>query len=65
MEKEEYLDFLEAHIDILTARLNKRGYQCDMKTILRNEEEESVMKTIERQQGAPMLLSMQAFDVRA
>ena len=65
LEKEEYLDFLEAHMDILTARLNKRGYQCDMKTILRNEEEESVMKTIERRQGAPMLLSMQAFDVRA
>lgn len=66
LEKEEYLDFLEAHMELLTARLNKRGYQCDIKTTLRNEEEEeSVIKTIEKQQGSPMLLSMQAFDVRA
>ena len=66
LEKEEYLDFLEAHMELLTARLNKRGYQCDIKTTLRNaEEEESVMKTIEKQQGSSMLLSMQAFDVRA
>lgn len=65
LEKEEYLDFLEAHMELLTARLNKRGYQCDIKTALRNEEEEPVIKTIEKQQGTSMLLSMQAFDVRA
>lgn len=65
LEKEEYLNFLEAHMELLTARLNKRGYQCDMKTTLRNEKEESVIKTIEKQQGTSMLLSMQAFDVRA
>ena len=66
LEKEEYLDFLETHMELLTARLNKRGYQCDIKTTLRNEEtEESVIKTIEKQQGTSMLLSMQAFDVRA
>ena len=65
LEKEEYLDFLEEHMDLLTARLNKRGYTCDMKTILRNSEEEPIIKTIEKQQEQPMLLSMQAFDVRA
>lgn len=66
LEKEEYLDFLEANMELLTARLNKRGYQYDIKTTLRNEEaEESVIKTIEKQQGTSMLLSMQAFDVRA
>ena len=66
LEKEEYLDFLETHMELLTARLNKRGYQCDIKTTLRNEEAgESVIKTIEKQQGTSMLLSMQAFDVRA
>lgn len=65
LEKEEHLDFLEQHMDMLTARLQKRGYQCDIKTTLRNGEEESVMKTIEKQQGNSMLLSMQAFDVRA
>ena len=65
LEKEEYLDFLEQHMDLLTARLNKRGYSCDIKTVLRNSEEESIMKTIEKQQDHPMMLSMQAFDVRA
>lgn len=65
LEKEEYLDFLESHMDMLTDRLNKRGYTCDIKTILRNSESEPMIKTIEKQQGQPMMLSMQAFDVRA
>lgn len=65
LEKEEYLDFLESHMDMLTARLNKRGYTCDIKAILRNEDSEPVISTIEKQQGQPILLSMQAFDVRA
>ena len=65
LEKEEYLDFLESHMDMLTARLNKRGYTCDIKAILRNEDSEPVISTIEKQQGQPVLLSMQAFDVRA
>ena len=65
LEKEEYLDFLNLHMDMLTDRLNKRGYTCDVKTTLRNAESESVITTIEKQQGQPMLLSMQAFDVRA
>ncbi len=65
LEKEEYLDFLEEHMDLLTTRLNKRGYTCDIKTTLRNSEEKSVMKMIEKQQGQSVLLSMQAFDVRA
>lgn len=65
LEKEEYLDFLEEHMELLTSRLNKRGYTCEVKTTLRNQEEESVIKTIEKQQGTSMMLSMQAFDVRA
>lgn len=65
LEKEEYLDFLEAHMELLTTRLNKRGYDCEVKTTLRNQEEESIIKTIEKQQGMSMVLSMQAFDVRA
>ena len=65
LEKEEYMDFLELHMDMLTARLNKRGYTCEVKTSLRNAESEPVISMIEKQQGQPMLLSMQAFDVRA
>lgn len=65
LEKEEYLDFLEAHMDTLTVRLNKRGYSCDMKTMLRNTEEQPMIRIMEKQKEQPMLLSMQAFDVRA
>ena len=65
LEKEEYLYFLESHMDMLTGRLKKRGYSCEVKTLLRNTDEESMITTIEKQQGQPMLLSMQAFDVRA
>ncbi|MBQ9990446.1 MAG: flagellar hook-length control protein FliK [Lachnospiraceae bacterium] len=67
LEKEEYLDFLEEHMDMLTSRLNKRGYECSIKTSLRKEEagEESVMGKIIRGQNQPVLLSTQAFDMRA
>ena len=66
LEKEEYLEFLELHMDMLTKRLEKRGYHCDIKATLRSgEDEESVMETIQKQQGVSQLLSMQAFDVRA
>ena len=56
LEKEEYL---------VTSRLNQRGYTCEVKTTLRNEEPEPMMKIIEKQQGTSMMMSMQAFDVRA
>ena len=65
LEKEEYLVFIESHMELLTARLEKRGYSCSMKATLRNEDEDSVMKMIEKQQGQAVLLSTQAFDVRA
>lgn len=64
LEKEEYLDFIEANMDMLSSRLQNRGYECTIKASLRNEEE-SVMKMIEKQQGQSILLSTQAFDVRA
>ena len=64
LEKEEYLDFIEANMDMLSSRLQKRGYECTIKASLRKEEE-SVMKLIEKQQGQSVLLSTQAFDVRA
>ncbi|MBR6380503.1 MAG: flagellar hook-length control protein FliK [Lachnospiraceae bacterium] len=34
---DEVLDFLEAHMDLLTARLEKRGYSCSCKMTLRGE----------------------------
>ena len=66
LEKEEYLDFIESHMDMLTERINNRGFQCEVKTSLRSfEEGEAMIKTIEKEQNGPMLLSMQAFDMRA
>lgn len=65
LEKEEYLEFLEAHMELLTSRLNKRGYACDIKTTLRSPQEETVIETMEKQQGPSVLLSTQAFDMRA
>lgn len=65
LEKEEYLDFIEANIDMLNSRLQKRGYECSIKASVRSAEEESVMNVIEKQQGQSILLSTQAFDVRA
>jgi flagellar hook-length control protein FliK len=67
MEKEEYLDFMEEHMDILTARLNKRGYDCSVKATLRDQEEEEqpVIKKIEGSDSGNILLSTQAFDMRA
>ena len=53
-------------MDMLTQRLNKRGYTCEIKTSLRKKEnDESFIKKIEKENSAPMLLSMQAFDMRA
>ena len=66
LEREEYLSFLEQHMDKLTSRLNKRGYECSMKTCLRQEgEERSVVEQIITGQSQPVLLSTQAFDMRA
>ncbi len=64
LEKEEYLDFLEQHMDMLSGRLNKRGYECSIKTCLRREEEQSVMERIINHQSQPFLLATQAFDMR-
>ncbi len=65
LEKEEYLDFLEEHMELLTDRLNNRGYECTAKAALQNHAEEPLMKLMEKQTGQQLVLSTQAFDVRA
>ncbi len=65
MEKEEHLDFLNAHMDLLTSRLNKRGYDCTVQTCLRKEEETAVIEQIASDQNQSFLLSTQSFDMRA
>lgn len=63
---DEILDFIEAHMDILTRRLEKRGYSCSvsMTTKGEKEEQESGGLTPLLQQEKGILLSQYAFDVR-
>lgn len=66
LEKEEILDFLEAHMDLLSSRLQKRGYECNIHTKLRKEEEsETLIRQMEKKGSGQTLLSTQAFDMRA
>ena len=67
LEKEEYLDFLENHMDLLASRLKKRGYDCTINTKLRKEEEmeESILSKVTSAGNGQLLLSTQAFDMRA
>lgn len=66
LEKEEYLDFLESHMELLTERLNKRGYDCTLKATLREGEgEEGILTRSSLAEKGQTLLSTQAFDMRA
>lgn len=64
---ESILDFLELHMDLLTERLQKKGYDCRCTLSARDAESEgepnSGLAPILRQDGG-MLLSQYAFDVR-
>ena len=63
---EETLDFLEAHMDILTKRLADRGYSCECSAMTREGEEELQDKGLKPllEQEKSMVLSHYAFDVR-
>lgn len=63
---DEMLDFLEKHMDLLTARLQKRGYSCDFAMQVRERgagEKSGVMEILAGEHAQP--ISMYAFDVRA
>lgn len=64
---DEMLDFLEAHMDLLTERLQKRGYDCSMSMEIRGEKASGSAKgglepLLEQEKG--VALSHYAFDVR-
>lgn len=62
---DEILDFIEAHMDILTKRLEKRGYSCSVSMTTRGEKEEQDgggLAPLLQEKG--ILLSQYAFDVR-
>lgn len=72
VQDDAMLDFLEEHMDILTERLKKRGYDCSCKMQVRNNEDEEkdtaqtngVIQSLLARAGN-MKLSQYAFDVRA
>lgn len=65
VQDDEMLDFLEQHMDILTQRLQKRGYNCDFAMQVRGDDsKESGLKgLLANEQAQP--IAQYAFDVRA
>lgn len=66
VQDEEMLDFLEAHMDLLTERLQKRGYSCSMDMQVRKSGESvksGIIPILEQENHTP--LAQYAFDVRA
>lgn len=65
VQDDEMLDFLEAHMDLLTQRLTKRGYDCSfaMQTRDKGAAPESGLNGLTEQNAKP--IAQYAFDVRA
>lgn len=61
---DEILDFIGKHMDLLTQRLQKRGYDCSCSMTLREKKEEEGGLAPLLQQESGVLLSQYAFDVR-
>ncbi len=63
---EEILDFIEAHMEMLTARLQRRGYDCSCSMSTRTEKEPEAAGGLAPLLGEDrgILLSQYAFDVR-
>lgn len=65
VQDDEMLDFLEQHMELLTQRLQKRGYNCDFAMQVRGDDaKESGLKgLLANEQAQP--IAQYAFDVRA
>lgn len=65
MEKEEMIDFIEAHIEQLNERLVKRGYNVQtVVTASTKEEEQSVIEAVMTTEPAIPVITSQSFDAR-
>lgn len=65
VKDDEMLDFLMEHMDVLTERLQKRGYNCGCELVLRESAEEQkgiIGEILTREQQVP--IAQYAFDVR-
>lgn len=66
VQDETMLDFLEAHMNLLTQRLNQRGYTCNLDMQVRKDTEEvnsGIRPILEKQGNIPLV--QYAFDMRA
>lgn len=61
---DEILDFIGEHLELLTQRLQKRGYDCSCSMTLREKKEDTGGLAPLLQQESGVLLSQYAFDVR-
>ena len=67
LRDDEMIDFMSQHMDVLTGRLQKRGYDCSFSMTLREKgESESTKGGLEPvlRQNKGIMLSHYAFDVR-
>ena len=67
LETEELLDFVEQHIELLTARLEKKGYQCSTQVLLKKADEpgQSFEERLTGETAATGDIRRFSFDVRA
>ena len=65
LEKEELIDFVEAHIDELNERLIEKGYNIDTSVGKLEDKERSVIDNIKSESPQVTILSTQTFDARA
>lgn len=66
VQDDEMLDFLEQHMDLLTSRLQKRGYNCNFAMQVRDEgagEKSGVKGLLAEEHAQP--IAKYSFDVRA
>ena len=67
LRDDEMIDFMSQHMDVLTGRLQKRGYDCSFSMTLREKgESEATKGGLEPvlRQNKGIMLSHYAFDVR-
>lgn len=70
LQDESMLDFMEEHMDLLTERLEKRGYQANVQMVVKEKEESesTIMQEILKQnKNVPEIskIATRSFDVRA
>lgn len=65
VQNDAVLDYLESNMDVLTQRLNKRGYDCNCETTLRTELQQTAQAMaplVKTERSVP--IARYAFDVR-